>query len=148
MRTIVCVTLAFDILVNFIYFTYCRRLLPVMTMLLLVTELMHCITGTVRTSKDRLLTNIYILAITGLILITGITAYNFVSKPETPYLLNGGATLWDTQTEKLADEICVINTRITFTFVLITHRNNQKELFLFVCPMAGNAALGKFAVSH
>ena len=106
MRTIVYVTLVLDILLNFIYFTYCRRLLPVMTMLLLVTELMHCITGTVRTSKDRLLTNIYILAITGLILITGITAYNFVSKPETPYLLNGGATLWDTQTEKLADEIC------------------------------------------
>ena len=106
MRTIVYITLVLDILVNFIYFAYCRRLLPVMTMLLLVIELMYCITGTVRTSKDRLMTKIYVLVIAGLILVTGITAYNFVRKPETPYLLNGGATLWDKQTEKLADEIC------------------------------------------
>ena len=39
-------------------------------------------------------------------MVTGIIAYNFVRKPEIPYLLNGGATLWDTQTEELADEIC------------------------------------------
>lgn len=39
-------------------------------------------------------------------MVTGITTYIFVHKPETPYLLNGGATLWDTQTENLADEIC------------------------------------------
>ena len=35
-----------------------------------------------------------------------ILSYNFVCKPESPYLLNGGATLWDTQAEELADEIC------------------------------------------
>ena len=106
MRTIVYVTWALDILVNFIYFTRCRRLLPVMTMLFLVIELMYYITGTVKTNKDSLLTKIYVLIIAGLILVTVITAYNFVRKPEAPYLLNGGATLWDTQTEKLADEIC------------------------------------------
>ena len=38
---------------------------------------------------------------------TKASKYNFVCKPETPYLSNGGATLWDTQTEELADEICV-----------------------------------------
>ena len=106
MRAIVYVTLVLDILVNLIYFICCRRLLPVMTMLLLVIELMYYITGVVRKSKDRLLTKIYVLVIIGLILVTGITAYNFVRKPETPYLTNGGATLWDTQTEELADEIC------------------------------------------
>ena len=106
MRTIVYITLVLDILVNFIYFTYCRRLLPVMTMLLLVIELMYFITGTVRRCKDNLLTKIFVCVIAGLILVTGIIAYNFVRKPVTPYLLNGGATLWDTQTEELADKIC------------------------------------------
>ena len=106
MRVIVYIVLMLNILVNLLYFIYCRRLLPVMTMLLLVIELMYFITGTVRTGKDCLLSKICILAITGLILVTGINAYNFVCKPEAPYLLNGGATLWDTQTEELADEIC------------------------------------------
>ena len=49
---------------------------------------------------------ICILAVSALILVTMIFAYNFVCKPETPYLTNGGATLWDTKTEQLADEIC------------------------------------------
>ena len=106
MRAIVYIVLVLDIVVNAIYYICCRRLLAVMTMLLLVIELMYYITGAVRKIKDRLLTKICILVIAGLILVTGITAYNFVSKPETPYLLNGGDTLWDTQTEELADEIC------------------------------------------
>ena len=105
-RTIVYITLVLDILVNLTYFICCRRLLPVMTMLLLVVELMYYITGTVRTSKDSLPMKICILAVTALILVTMISAYNFVRKPETPYLANGGATLWDTQAEDLADEIC------------------------------------------
>jgi len=106
MRAIVYIDLVLNILVNFIYFICCRRLLPVMTMLSLVTELMYCITGTVRTSKDSLVTKIYVWVIAGLILVTGIIAYNFVCKPEAPCLTNGGATLWDTQMEELADEIC------------------------------------------
>ena len=67
---------------------------------------MYYTTGAVRTSKDSLLTKICIWVIAGLILVTGIIAYNFACKPEAPYLTNGGATLWDTQTEELADEIC------------------------------------------
>ena len=106
MRTMVYVVLVLDILMNLLYFIYCRRLLPVMTMLLLVTELMYFITGTARTDKDCLLTKIYVLAVTTLIVTTLFTSYNFVFKPEVPYLNNGGATLWDTQTEELADEIC------------------------------------------
>ena len=38
MRAIVYIVLVLNILVNFIYFVCCRRLLPVMTMLLLVIE--------------------------------------------------------------------------------------------------------------
>ena len=106
MRTIVYITLVLDILVNLAYFICCRRLLPVMTMLLLVTELMYLITSANRLRKDKLLTKICVLTVTGIILVIGISAYNFVCKPEAPYLTNGGATLWDTQTEELADEIC------------------------------------------
>ena len=106
MKAIVYIALLLDILMNLIYFICCRRLLPVMTILLLVTELMYYITCTVRVNNDRLLTKICVWLIAGLILVTIITAYNFVCKPEAPYLSNGGATLWDTQTEDLADEIC------------------------------------------
>ena len=106
MRTIVYIVLALNILVNLLYFIRCRRLIPVMTMLLLVTELMYFITSAYRLRKDKLLTKICILTVTALILVTMFTAYNFVRKPESPYLANGGATLWDTQTENLADEIC------------------------------------------
>lgn len=106
MKAIVNIVLVLDILMNLIYFVCCRRLLPVMTMILLVVELMYFITGTVRTSKDSLPTKICVLVIVALILVTIVTGYNFVCKPETPYLTNGGATLWDTQTEELADEIC------------------------------------------
>lgn len=106
MRAIVYIVLVLDILMNLAYFVCCRRLLPVMTMVFLVVELMYLITSTSQPRKDRSLTKICILVIAGLILVTGITAYNFVCKPESPYLTNGGATLWDTQTEQLADEIC------------------------------------------
>ena len=107
MRTIVHIVLMLDILTNLVYFICCRRLLPVMTMLLLGIELMYYITSTNKPRKDKLLTKISVFALTGFILVTMITAYNFVCKSETPYLTNGGATLWDTQTEELADEICV-----------------------------------------
>jgi len=106
MKAIVYIVLMLDILINLIYFVCCRRLLPVMTMVFLVVELMYSITFTNRPLKDKLLTKICILTVTALILVTMIFAYNFVCKPETPYLTNGGATLWDTQTEELADEIC------------------------------------------
>ena len=106
MKVIVYIVLVLDILMNLIYFVCCRRLLPVMTMVSLVVELMYFIAFTNHPRKDKLLTKICILTVTAFILVTGITAYNFVCKPEAPYLTNGGATLWDTKTERLADEIC------------------------------------------
>ena len=75
-------------------------------MVSLVVELMYFIAFANHPRKDKLQTKICILTVTAFILVTIITAYNFVCKPETPYLANGGAPLWDTQTEKLADEIC------------------------------------------
>lgn len=106
MRAIVYIILVLDILMNLIYFVCCRRLLPVMTMVSLVVELMYFIAFANCPRKDKLLTKICVLAISGLILVAMLFAYNFVCKPEEPYLNNGGATLWDTQTEQLADEIC------------------------------------------
>lgn len=106
MRAIAYITLVLDILINLIYFICCRRLLPVMTMVSLVIELMYFVTFDNRPHKDKLLTKICVLAVTALILVTMLSAYNFVCKPEVPYLTNGGATMWDTQTEQLADEIC------------------------------------------
>ena len=106
MKAIVYIVLMLDILANLLYFVCCRRLLPVMTMVLLVIELMYLITAANRPHKDKLLMKIYIWVIAGIILVTGITAYNFVCKPKNPYLTNGGATLWDTHTEELADQIC------------------------------------------
>ncbi|MBQ2785826.1 MAG: hypothetical protein IJF02_04930 [Oscillospiraceae bacterium] len=96
MTAIVYIVLVLDILMNLIYFVCCRRLLPVMTMVSLVVELMYFIAFTNRPRKDKLLTKICVLAISGLILVTMLFAYNFVCKPEAPYLVNGGATLWDT----------------------------------------------------
>lgn len=105
-RATVYIVLALDIFINAIYYICCRRLLPVVTMVFLVVELMYFIAFANRPHKDSLLTKICVLVIVGLILVTGITAYNFVCKPDAPYLANGGATLWDMQTEELADEIC------------------------------------------
>ena len=106
MKVIAYIVLVLDILMNLVYFVCCRRLLPVMTMVFLVVELMYFITFVNQSRRDRLLTKISALAVTGLILVTMIFAYNMVRKPEAPFLTNGGATLWDTQTEELADEIC------------------------------------------
>lgn len=106
MKASVCIALVLDIILNAIYYICCRRLLAVMTMVFIVVELMYFITFANQPRKDSLVTKIPVLVITGLILVTMIFAYIFVRKPETPHLHNGGATLWDTQTEELADEIC------------------------------------------
>ena len=106
MKAIVYIALVLDILMNLIYFISCRRFLPVVTMVFIVVELMYFITFANQPHKDKLLTKICVSAISVLVLITMIPAYNFVCNPEIPYLSNGGATLWDTQTEELADEIC------------------------------------------
>ena len=56
--------------------------------------------------KDKPLTKICVLVLTAFIAALLFFSYNFVYKPEAPYLSNGRDTLWDTQTEELADEIC------------------------------------------
>ena len=106
MRAIVYIVLFFVLLMSTLSFVLCRRLLPIITMITTAAEMMYLAIFDNSSGKDKPLTKIYVLAVSALIAVTLFVSYNFVSKPETPYLLNGGTTLWDTQTEELADEIC------------------------------------------
>jgi len=106
MRAIVFIVLIFVVIMSIFGFAYCGRLLSFMTMVITIAELMYLGIVDDSSGKDTLLTKIYVLAVSMFIIVALILSYNFVCKPESPYLLNGGATLWDTQTEELADEIC------------------------------------------
>ena len=106
MRAIVYIVLFFVLLLSTLSFVLCRRLLPIITMIITAAEMMYLVIFDDSSGKDKPLTKIYVLAVSALIVATLLVSYNFVSKAETPYLLNGGNTLWDTQTEELADEIC------------------------------------------
>ena len=106
MRASVYIVLFFVLLMSTLSFVLCRRLLPIITMIVTAVEMMYLALFDESSGKDNLLTKIYVLAVSALIAVTLFVSNNFVSKPETPYLLNGGTTLWDTQTEELADEIC------------------------------------------
>lgn len=94
------------VLLNIVFCLSCRRLFLFPTLISLAIDEVYLAAYEPDSGKDSFLTKIYMLAVTGLIVMTLFSAYNFVTKPKTPYLNNGGATLWDTQTEKLANEIC------------------------------------------
>ncbi len=106
MRAIVLIVLFFVMIMSIFGFAYCSRLLSIMTMVTTIAELMYLGIVDDSSGKDTLLTKVYVLAVSIFIIVALILSYNFVCKPESPYLLNGGATLWDTQTEEIADEIC------------------------------------------
>lgn len=106
MRAIVYIVLFFVLMISTLSFVLCRRLLPIITMIITAAEMMYLALFDESAGKDNLLTKIYVLAVSALIVVTLLASYNFVCKPETPYLHNGGSTLWDTQTEELADDIC------------------------------------------
>ena len=106
MRTVMYIALIFVLGMSAVSFVCCRRFLAIMTMLEMVVMLMYLALSYDSSGKDKLLTKICVLAVATLIVITLFASYNFVFKPETPYLNNGGATLWNMQTEELADEIC------------------------------------------
>ena len=106
MRAIVYVVLIFVLGMSIVFSLCCRRLLPMMTFFATAVELMCLAIFDDSSGRDKLLTKIYVLAVSVLIVTTLFASCNFVFKQEAPYLLNGSATLWDTQTEELADEIC------------------------------------------
>ena len=106
MRVVVLIVLFFVMVLSIVSALSCRRLLPMLTFVVTAIEMMYFGIVDNSSGKDKLLTKICVLAISAYTIIMLLFSYNFVFKPETPYLSNGRDTLWDTQTEELADEIC------------------------------------------
>ena len=105
-RAIVLIVLFFVMVMSIVSALSCRRLLPMLTFVVTAIEMMYFGIVDNSSGKDTLLTKIYVLAVSVCIIVALILSYNFVCKPEAPYLSNGRDTLWDMQTEDIADEIC------------------------------------------
>ena len=106
MRVVVLIVLFFVLGMSIVSTLSCRRLLPMLTFVVTAIEMMYFGIVDNSSGKDKLLTKICVLVLSAFIAVLLFFSYNFVYKPDAPYLLNGGATLWDTQTEELSDEIC------------------------------------------
>lgn len=106
MRSVVYISLILTACMNIAYAIYCRRIFPFLTIISLGIVLIYFIAFANNKSKENLLTKIFVLVIFFVILSLLLSAYIFVYKQENLYLTNGQATLWDTDTVKLANEIC------------------------------------------
>ena len=106
MRAAVYILLILIACMNIAYAVYCRRVFPILAIISLVIVFMYFVAFANATRKDKLLTKIYVLIVSALIVSLLFLAYIFVYKQADLSLTNGQATLWDTDTVKLADEIC------------------------------------------
>ena len=105
-RSVVYISLILIACINIAYAIYCRRVFPFLALISLVIVFIYFIAFTNRTGNDKLLTRIYLLVISTAIVALIFSAYIFIYKQEDASLTNGQATLWDTNTVELADEIC------------------------------------------
>ena len=106
MRSIIFILLALVFLMNFIYAVYCRRIFPFLAIISVAIVLIYFTVFSDSTRKDNLLTKIYVLIVSAFIIALLFSAYIFVYKQSDLSLTNGQATLWDSETVELADEIC------------------------------------------
>ena len=106
MKAMVFVSLILIACMNFAYAIYCRRIVPFLTIISLCMVLIYFIAFANNKSKDNLLTKIFVLVVFFVILSLLLSAYIFVYKQDDVSLTNGQATLWDTKTVELSDEIC------------------------------------------
>ena len=106
MKSTVYISLILIACMNIAYAIYCRRVFPFLVLIPLAIVFMYFIAFADNTGKDNLLTKIYVLIVSALIIALLFSAYIFVYKQEDVSLMNGQATLWDTKTVELADEIC------------------------------------------
>ena len=106
MRIAVYISLILVACMNIIYAIYCRRVFPFLALISLVIVFMYFIVFNSNKGKDRLLIKIFVLVSSAVILFLLFSAYIFVYKQEDVFLTNGQATLWDTKTAEIADEIC------------------------------------------
>ena len=91
---------------NIAYAIYSRRVFPILAIISLGIVFMYFVAFANVTRKDKLLTKIYVLIVSALIVALLFLAYIFIYKQDDVSLTNGQATLWDTNTVALADEIC------------------------------------------
>lgn len=91
---------------NIVYAIYCRRVFPFLALLSLAIVFLYLIAFANKIGKDNLLTKIYTLVVSAIIVALIFNAYVIVYKQENVSLANGQATLWHTKTVELADEIC------------------------------------------
>ena len=91
---------------NIAYAIYSRRVFPILAIISLGIVFMYFVAFANVTRKDKLLTKIYVLIVSALIVALLFLAYIFVYKQADLSLTNGQATLWDTSSVELADEIC------------------------------------------
>ena len=106
MRAAVYISLILIACMNFAYAVYCRRIFPFLAIISLAIVLTYYNIFSKNTSKENLLTKIYVLMVFAVIAVLLFSAYIFVYKQEDISLVNGQATLWDTATMELADEVC------------------------------------------
>ena len=106
MRAAVYILLILIACMNIAYIIYCRRVFPFLVLVSLVVVFIYFIAFTDNAGKDNLLTKIYVLIVSALIIALLFSAYILVYKQDDVFLTNGQATLWDIDTVKLADEIC------------------------------------------
>jgi len=106
MRSVVYISLILIACMNIAYAIYCRRIFPFLTIISFGIVLIYFIAFANNKSKDNLLTKIFVLVVFFVILSLLLSAYIFVYKQDDVSLMNGQATLWDTKTVALADEIC------------------------------------------
>ena len=92
--------------INFAYSIYCRRVFPFLVLISLAIVFMYFIVFNNDKGKETLLTKIFVLLVFSAILLLLIAAHIFIYKQDNVSLTNGQATLWDTKTVELADEIC------------------------------------------
>lgn len=106
MRVAVYLSLILIVCMNIVYAIYCRRVFPFLVLISLAIVFMYIIAFADNMGKDKPLTKIYILIVSALIIAVLFSAYILVYKQDGVSLTNGQATLWDTKTVELADEIC------------------------------------------
>ena len=105
-RSTVYISLILIACMNIAYAIYCRRVFPILAIISLGIVFMYFVAFANVTRKDKLLTKIYVLIVSALIVALLFLAYIFVYKQADLSLTNGQATLWNTSTVELADEIC------------------------------------------
>ena len=137
MRIAVYISLILIACMNIAYAIYCRRVFPFLALLSLVIVFMYFIAFNINKGKDRLLTKIFVLVLSAVILFLLYSAYIFVYKQENVSLTNGQATLWNTKTVELAVEICAdceamkkrLKQYITGLYIISSMTMNVNPLF-------------------